>query len=123
MDLKNRAAVPRPKSDGREKAMPNEAKAAAAASSLLPLDYMLSVMRDPTASAERRDRIAAMAAPYCHARYKSVNGMRLLVDQHRSMSASSSLMVRLPRSFRYPVAPRGMRTPAAIETPMVGLNS
>jgi hypothetical protein len=35
---------------------------------LLPLDYMLAVIRDPNASQSRRDRMAAIAAPYCHAR-------------------------------------------------------
>ena len=35
---------------------------------LMPLDYMLAVMRDPTATQTRRDRMAALAAPYCHAR-------------------------------------------------------
>jgi len=34
----------------------------------MPLDYMLSVIRDPTATQERRDRMATAAAPYCHAR-------------------------------------------------------
>ncbi len=33
---------------------------------MLPLDYMLSVIRDPTASKTRRDRMAIAAAPYCH---------------------------------------------------------
>jgi hypothetical protein len=33
-----------------------------------PLEYMLSVMRDPTADAARRDRMAQCAAPYVHAR-------------------------------------------------------
>jgi hypothetical protein len=31
-----------------------------------PLDYMLKVMRDPDAPAERRDRMAAAAAPFSH---------------------------------------------------------
>jgi len=35
---------------------------------MLPLDYMLAVIRDPNASASRRDRMATAAAPYCHAR-------------------------------------------------------
>ena len=35
---------------------------------MLPLDYMLAVIRDPNASQSRRDRMAAIAAPYCHAR-------------------------------------------------------
>src|SRR5262245_51908907 len=37
-------------------------------SGLMPLEYMLAVMRDPTASQQRRDRMAALAAPYCHAK-------------------------------------------------------
>jgi hypothetical protein len=50
-------------------------KAAAAAeavarssSGLTPLDWMLSVMRDPAASELRKDRMAIAAAPYCHSR-------------------------------------------------------
>jgi hypothetical protein len=35
---------------------------------IMPLDYMISVIRDPTASQERRDRMAVAAAPYCHPR-------------------------------------------------------
>jgi hypothetical protein len=34
----------------------------------LPLDYMLRVMRDETATDERRDMMAIAAAPYMHAR-------------------------------------------------------
>ena len=33
-----------------------------------PLDYMLAVMRDPTANRNRRDRMSTQAAPYLHAR-------------------------------------------------------
>jgi hypothetical protein len=35
---------------------------------IMPLDYMISVIRDPTATQERRDRMAVAAAPYCHPR-------------------------------------------------------
>jgi len=35
---------------------------------LMPLDYLLSVVRDPTASQERRDRLASVCLPYCHPR-------------------------------------------------------
>lgn len=35
---------------------------------LSPLEYMLAVMRDPSADAARRDRMAQAAAPYVHAR-------------------------------------------------------
>lgn len=41
---------------------------AATAAGLTPLEYMLAVMRDPTATTERRDRMAQAAAPYCHKR-------------------------------------------------------
>ena len=33
---------------------------------MLPLDYMLMVIRDKTATQTRRDRMAIAAAPYCH---------------------------------------------------------
>lgn len=32
----------------------------------LPLDYLLRVMRDPSASAKRRDEMAKAAAPFLH---------------------------------------------------------
>lgn len=38
----------------------------AAAVEMSPLDYMLSVMRDPEADSARRDRMAQAAAPYVH---------------------------------------------------------
>jgi hypothetical protein len=58
------------KTGGRQKGARNratdEACAAAAASGILPLDYMLSVMRDPAADHKRRDAMAMAAAPYLH---------------------------------------------------------
>jgi len=35
---------------------------------MMPLDYMLMVIADETATQERRDRMAIAAAPYCHPR-------------------------------------------------------
>jgi len=35
---------------------------------LMPIDYLLSVMRDTSAAPGRRDRAAICAAQYCHAR-------------------------------------------------------
>jgi hypothetical protein len=35
---------------------------------MLPLDYMLAVIRDQNATQLRRDKMAIAAAPYCHAR-------------------------------------------------------
>jgi hypothetical protein len=74
MDQKTRARA-RQKSSGRKKAMPKKIKAdaikaAASASNLRSLDYMLSVMRDPRASFKLRIAMATKALPYCHARLK-----------------------------------------------------
>jgi hypothetical protein len=33
-----------------------------------PLEYALSVMRDPAVEVERRDKLAMAALPYCHAK-------------------------------------------------------
>jgi hypothetical protein len=38
------------------------------ATGMSPLDYMLTVMRDPQADPMRRDRLAIAAAPYVHPR-------------------------------------------------------
>ena len=64
------------KTGGRQKGARNrateEARAAAKASGILPLDHMLAVMRDPTADVKRRDAMAIAAAPYLHAKLSSV---------------------------------------------------
>jgi hypothetical protein len=44
----------------------------AEATGVLPLDYMLGVMRDPSAQPKRRDAMAMAAAPYLHAKMSSV---------------------------------------------------
>ena len=50
-----------------------EARAAAAATGILPLDYMLTVMRDHTADSKRRDAMAMAAAPYLHPRLTAID--------------------------------------------------
>ena len=63
------------KTGGRQKGARNrateEARAAAAATGVLPLDYMLSVMRDSAADSKRRDAMAIAAAPYLHSKLSS----------------------------------------------------
>jgi hypothetical protein len=58
------------KTGGRQKGTRNrateEARVAAQATGILPLDYMLDVMRDPAADDKRRDAMAMAAAPYLH---------------------------------------------------------
>lgn len=45
---------------------------AAESSGILPLDYMLAVMRDPNADEKRRDEMARAAAPYLHAKLQAI---------------------------------------------------
>ena len=64
------------KTGGRQKGTRNrateEARVAAKATGIMPVDYMLAVMRDPTADVKRRDAMAAAAAPYLHAKLSPV---------------------------------------------------
>src|SRR5262245_58863170 len=64
------------KTSGRQKGACNrateEARVAATATGILPVDYMLSVMRDPSADVKRRDAMAMAAAPYLHPKLSSV---------------------------------------------------
>jgi hypothetical protein len=50
-----------------------QSKLAAKVRGVLPLDYMLSVMRDPNADLKRRDAMAMAAAPYLHPKLSSVD--------------------------------------------------
>ena len=54
---------------------------------MLPLDYILGIMRDPNATQPRRDRMAALAAPYCHARLSDV--IRGKKDQQAEAAAKA----------------------------------
>ena len=58
----------------------------AAAEGMLPLDYMLDVMRDPAAEPSRRDDMAKAAAAYLHPRLSSV-------DAHVDGQVSLDLLV------------------------------
>ena len=64
--------------------------AAALADAVTPLEYMLSVMRDPAASTSRRDRMAALAAPFCHGRGGDAAGGKKAQRQEQADEASSS---------------------------------
>ena len=70
-----RGSAPGERRGGRSKGTPNSKtatrKAEIAAGGELPLDYMLRVMRDPSAEHSRRDEMAGRAAPYVHARLQS----------------------------------------------------
>lgn len=57
---------------GRKKGIPNKTnkvvRERAAKSGVLPLDYMLKIMRDERAPKARRDDMAKAAAPYLHSK-------------------------------------------------------
>jgi len=74
---------------GRKPGTPNrrtaEAVAKAEASGLMPLDYMLSVLRDESQSQEARFAAAEKAAPYLHPRLASVDA-KLKADVDASVT-------------------------------------
>ena len=56
---------------------------------LTPLDYMLMVVNDQTASQERRDRMAMAAAPYCHA--KLADRVKGIKDQQSEAAETAGI--------------------------------
>jgi hypothetical protein len=58
------------------------------ASGLVPLEYMLSVMRDETAPPERRDEMAKAAAPFVHPRLAA---MKVSGDKEAALFDLSTL--------------------------------
>lgn len=71
-----RGSAPGERRGGRQKGTPNKASAAKVAeiakTGETPLDYMLRVMRDALADNDRRDKMAAAAAPYVHPKLAAV---------------------------------------------------
>src|SRR5215472_1226822 len=65
------------KTGGRQKGARNrataEARAAAEATGILPLDNMLGVMRDANADPKRRDAMAMAVAPYLHPKLSPID--------------------------------------------------
>ena len=87
------------KTGGRQKGARNrateEARAAAASTGVLPLDYMLSVMRDSAADSKRRDAMAMAAAPYLHPKLTAI-------DARLSPAVSQPLPKKLILEFVLP---------------------
>lgn len=61
---------------------------------LMPLDYMLRVIRDPSVDESRRDRLAVAAAPYCHS--KMGEGGKKDKETERADDAASQFAARTP---------------------------
>jgi phage terminase small subunit len=53
-----------------------------------PLDYMLHVLNDPSAGAERRDKMAIAAAPYTHVRPSSAKPGKKELAQQAALEAA-----------------------------------
>jgi hypothetical protein len=81
------------KTGGRQKGTRNrateEARVAAVATGILPLDYMLSVMRDPNADHKRRDAMAMAAAVYLHPRLSTIDATLSPADAEPSPEKTS----------------------------------
>ena len=75
-----------------------EIREGALASGLTPVEYMLVVMRDPTALPDRRDRMAAAAAPFIHPRLNAIDA-RVDVRQHTVHDTSAADVLGLKRKF------------------------
>lgn len=79
---------------GRKVGVPNKTnkkvREAAAASGILPLEYMLDIMRNPKVPKSRRDWAAQTAAPYLHSKMTAVthssDPKKPMVMVHRTMS-------------------------------------
>jgi len=71
-----RGSKPGERRGGRKKGTPNKIttvqREIAAATGELPCDYMLRIMRDKSVADDRRDRMAAAAAPFYHPKFANV---------------------------------------------------
>ena len=56
------------RTERQTKLLPKDIVKDAHVAKMQPLEYMLTIMNDPTAEAYRRDRMAIAAAPFCHPR-------------------------------------------------------
>jgi hypothetical protein len=65
--VKKTVEIVEPKAPAKKKAcVPVDVVADAATANQTPLEFVLSVMRDKEIDVNRRDRMAALALPFCH---------------------------------------------------------
>ena len=72
-----RSRNPKPK---QPTPLPADVATAAEMRGMMPLDYMLMVMRNPKTSQRRRDRMCVVAARYIHSRPGGVSKKQLLAE-------------------------------------------
>jgi hypothetical protein len=76
---------------GSVKKFDAEVRKRAAEEGILPLDYMLRVMRDARVPKARRDMMASAAAPYLHAKLSSVEVKNPKGEAFRTATKDMSL--------------------------------
>jgi phage terminase small subunit len=99
-----RPGAGRPKGSGKKKQvredkiaaeMPADVRRAAEITGETPLEYALRVMRNPEADQVRRDRMCAIAMPFCHAKPGEV-GKKDLAQQAAERAGSSGRFAPRP---------------------------
>lgn len=79
------------KTGGRTKGAPNKTTKAyrteLTKAGLLPLEYMLAVLRDPEATEERKSWAAEKAAQFCHPRLTSIEGKLDITNHEAALEA------------------------------------
>lgn len=65
-------------------------------SSLTPLDYLLSVMRDSGEEGVRRMQAAQLAAPYCHAKKGEISAKRQEAEDLKKAAGTGKFARRQP---------------------------
>ena len=89
---------------GRQKGTRNRATAELvrrlASSGVLPLDYMLTIMRDPAADHRRRGTMAMAAAPYLQPKVNAIDAKSPAVEEASPERTSVEVRFVVPGSTR-----------------------
>ena len=71
-----------------------------ASSGVLPLDYMLTITRDPAADHRRRGAMAMAAAPYLHPKVNAIDAKSPAVEEASPERTSVEVRFVVPGSTR-----------------------
>lgn len=103
-----RPGAGRKKGSGTAKALKAEAREKAALEGILPVEYMLKVMRDARVPRPRRDAMAIAAAPYLHSKLSSVElknkkgeALKIVSDQMTPQEAAEAYASALVQPTAY----------------------
>lgn len=103
-----RPGAGRKKGSGTISKVKAEARAKAALEGILPVEYMLRVMRDARVPKQRRDSMAIAAAPYLHSKLSSVElknkkgeALKIISDQMTPQEAAEAYATSLVQPTAY----------------------